>query len=76
MITACSHVAGVSGVPKQPQLDTEPWRSRMTTTNPAKTAYETATSAANTGTGQMMAAVPSPNSPAASSGTVRARKRG
>ncbi len=30
LITACSHVAGVSGVPKHPQLDTEPWRSRMT----------------------------------------------
>ena len=38
LITACSQVAGVSGVPKHPQLDTEPWRNRMTTTKPAKTA--------------------------------------
>ena len=40
LINVCSHVAGVSGVPKHPQLETAPWRNRITATKPAKTAYE------------------------------------
>ncbi len=71
---AWSPVAGVSGVPKQPQLASAPPRWRTRSTARAKTANDAATAAASGGVGQANAASPRRSSPAARRGTTTANR--